>query len=157
MRCFFDTNVLVYFHDASDSRKQQLAREAVREQMLGGGFVISTQVLQEFCAAVQKRRLLTPALALAAATELARHAVRATTAEAVLTGVALAQRHQLSIWDGLIVQAALDAGCTTLLTEDLHHGQRFGVLQVVNPFLPSAHEPSPPTYRAARRGATRKT
>lgn len=155
MRCFLDTNVLVYFHDPSDSRKQAIAQGTLREQMTGGGPVISSQVLQEFCVAVQRRRLLTPALTLAAATEFAHYCPYATTAEAVLAGVALAQRHQLSVWDGLIVQAALDAGCTTLLTEDLQHGQRFGALQVINPFLPSAHEPAAPAYRAARRRGTR--
>ena len=49
--------------------------------------------------------------------------------------------HSLSVWDGLIVQAALEAGCDALLTEDLQHGRRFGNLEIVNPFLAAAHEP----------------
>ena len=35
----------------------------------------------------------------------------------------------------LIVCAARSAGCTVLYSEDLQHGQRFGSLRVVNPFL----------------------
>jgi predicted nucleic acid-binding protein len=154
MRCFFDTHILVYLHDPRDSRKQECARELLTQHLLAGSFVISTQVLQEFCATVLRQRLLPPEIALDTAQQLASEDVRPTTADTVLLGVALAQRHQLSIWDGLIVQAALDAGCTTLFTEDLQDGQRFGALQVVNPFLPSAHEVPPPAYKGARRSAT---
>jgi predicted nucleic acid-binding protein len=155
MRCFFDTNVLVYLHDPREPRKQAVAQEMLTQHALAGSLVISTQVLQEFCATVLRLRLLAPEVAIDTARQLADEIVRPTTADTVLNGVALAQRHQLSFWDGLIVQAALDAGCTTLLTENLQHGQRFGTLQVINPFLPSAHEPAAPAYRAARRRGTR--
>jgi predicted nucleic acid-binding protein len=46
-----------------------------------------------------------------------------------------AVRHQLSIWDAMVVEAALRAQARTLYSEDLGHGQRFGSLTVVNPFL----------------------
>jgi predicted nucleic acid-binding protein len=150
MRCFFDTNVLVHLHDPREPRKQAVAQEMLTQHVLAGSLVISTQVLQEFCATVLRRRLLAPEVAIDTTRQLAHEIVRPTTADTVLNGVALAQRHQLSVWDGLIVQAALDAGCTTLFTEDLLHGQRFGALQVINPFLPSA-----PAYKAARRRGTR--
>lgn len=35
----------------------------------------------------------------------------------------------------LIIAAALESQCGILLTEDLIHGQRFGRVQVQNPFL----------------------
>jgi predicted nucleic acid-binding protein len=41
----------------------------------------------------------------------------------------------LSWFDSLIVSAAMQARCDLLFTEDLQHGQRFGTLQVRNPFL----------------------
>lgn len=48
----------------------------------------------------------------------------------------LGKSHSLSHWDALIVAAALLAGCDTLYSEDLQHGQVFGgSLRVVNPFL----------------------
>ena len=47
----------------------------------------------------------------------------------------LSQAHSLAWFDALIVQAALEAGCTHLYSEDLQHGRRFGALQVVNPFV----------------------
>lgn len=39
----------------------------------------------------------------------------------------------LSFWDALIVQAALEGGCRTLLSEDMQHGCRFGELTIENP------------------------
>jgi predicted nucleic acid-binding protein len=48
--------------------------------------------------------------------------------------VVLAREHALSFYDALIVDAAPDAGCKVLCSEDLRHGQRFGTLRVENPF-----------------------
>jgi len=39
--------------------------------------------------------------------------------------------------DALIVAAALEAGCDTLLTEDLQEGRLISVLRIVNPFVAS--------------------
>ncbi len=44
-------------------------------------------------------------------------------------------RFRLSFWDAMIVRAALAAGAETLLSEDLSHGQSYGAVRVVNPFL----------------------
>jgi len=41
----------------------------------------------------------------------------------------------LSWYDSVIVAAAIQAQCEFLFTEGLQHGQRFGSLQVANPFL----------------------
>jgi predicted nucleic acid-binding protein len=49
--------------------------------------------------------------------------------------VAHPDRYQLSWWDALIVAAAKAGRCRYLLTEDLHAGQDFGGLLVVNPFV----------------------
>jgi hypothetical protein len=51
------------------------------------------------------------------------------------------------MWDALVVQAALDARCDVLLTEDLQHGRRFGDLEISNPFVSSAHETPRAPYR----------
>ena len=58
-------------------------------------------------------------------------------ANAVVLNAALALRNRygFSFWDCQIAAAALVAGCTILLTEDLQHGQLLDErLRVVNPF-----------------------
>lgn len=47
----------------------------------------------------------------------------------------LRARWQFSFYDALIVAAALKAGCTRLLSEDLQHGQKVGQQTIINPFL----------------------
>ena len=44
---------------------------------------------------------------------------------------------QLSIWDAVIVEAALAGGCRTLYSEDFQNGCAFGPLRVVDPFRAS--------------------
>jgi len=47
----------------------------------------------------------------------------------------LAEAHQLSFYDALIVASAIDAGCDLLYSEDMQHGRAYGELRIVNPFF----------------------
>jgi predicted nucleic acid-binding protein len=47
----------------------------------------------------------------------------------------LSRRYGFSIGDSLILAAAQQAGCTTVYSEDLQHGQTIDKLTIVNPFL----------------------
>ena len=100
--------------------------------------VVSYQVVQEFFnVALRKmtvpmqlqdadlylRQVFTPLLRVTFTPELCAEAFR------------LFSRFSLSWYDSLIVAAAQQAQCEVLYTEDLQHGQAFGSLRVVNPFL----------------------
>jgi predicted nucleic acid-binding protein len=61
----------------------------------------------------------------------------------VLAAIDLHRLHELSIWDALVVRAALLSQCRTLYTEDLQDGRRFESLQVVNPFREAAGPAEP--------------
>lgn len=74
----------------------------------------------------------------------------------VLDALLLAQRHQLSVWEALIGQATLAAGWTTLFTEDMQAGQRFGEIEVVNPFDDTVHRPSTAWPALAAKRAARQ-
>lgn len=151
---FFDTNVLVYAYEPSDAARHGRALAVVAEAMNADRFVVSTQVMQEFYNVVLRRRLLAPADALAFLRLVAEHTVVPADAGSVLRALALQLRCGISVWDALVVQAALDAGCGTLFTEDLQDGQRFAAesdaaraVTVVNPFAmgaPAVHEPPVP-------------
>ncbi len=151
---FFDTNVLVYTQDPLDPAKQSTARKLVQSAIGAGEFTVSTQVIQEFYAVAAKRQLLSPAQASALLQSWTENEVVSSTPELLMRAFSLQQSSRLSVWDALMIQAALDAGCTTLYTEDMQHGMRYGNLELVNPFVPPAavHEP-PAAYRASRQGA----
>jgi predicted nucleic acid-binding protein len=139
---FVDTNVVVYAHDRMDPVKCERARALLVAHALDGSLTVSTQVLQETYAVLVRKALVEPAKALFAVETLAASRVVGSNAGFVLDALRLAQRHQLSVWDALIVQAALAAGCATLFSEDLQAGQRFGNLEVVNPFSDAVRAPS---------------
>ena len=157
MRRFFDTNVLIYSRDPDDAAKRSIARALIEESLEDESFVVSTQVLVEFYATSVRRRLLGPVQALDLVRFWGAHDTVAHTAELVTRGLELHQAHTLSIWDGLIVQAALDARCDLLLSEDLQDGRRFGNLEVANPFRPAAaHEKAVRAYGAVSAAMPRK-
>jgi predicted nucleic acid-binding protein len=151
MRQFFDTNVLIYSRDPDAAAKRALARDLIEQAIDQDAFVVSTQVLVEFYATALRRKLLGAAQALDLARFWARRDTVSHTPDLVLRGLELHQAHSLSVWDALIVQAGLDAGCGLLFSEDMQHGRRFGDLEIVNPFIaPRAHEPRTAAYSAGR-------
>ena len=131
---FVDTNVLVYLFDNDAPEKQSRARRLLESE--SENLVLSTQVLGEFYVTVTRKlaRPLRPELAQEAVDDLCALRVRSVRTELVQAAVRRSHASQLSYWDALIVETAIDAGAATLLTEDLQHGQAFGGLRVVDPF-----------------------
>lgn len=128
---FLDTNVLVYSMVTDDPRS------AIATALLERGGTISVQVLNEFTSTAirkLKRSWSDVTAALAAFRKLLPNPLPVTLAmhEAALE---IAQRDRLSFYDALIVAAALEAGCSTLLTEDMQDGRVIdGRLTIQNPF-----------------------
>ena len=141
-RFFLDTNIFVYSFDQSSAAKAQKAAQLIREALTTQKGVISYQVVQEFFN-VALRRFSQPMQAADAEQYLstvfrpllAVHSSQALYAEALHLQVQGGAQSGLSWYDALIVSAAIQARCDLLFTEDLQHGQRFGTLQVRNPFL----------------------
>ncbi len=136
MPSFVDTNVLVHAEDLDDKRKHQIARDLVMDLWDSREGVLSVQVLQELFVTVTRKikQPLAVPRALAIVREYLTWRVVENTGNLLVSAVELQQKAKLSFWDSLIVQAAIEAGCERLYSEDLNEGQRFGVLKVVNPF-----------------------
>lgn len=133
---FVDTNILVYAEDRDAKKKHEAARDLLVElwdQRVG---VISVQVLQEFYVNVTRKlkKPLTSAKALEVVEEYLTWTVVENTGRLLTSAIELQQKAQLSFWDAMIVQAAIEAGCDKLYSEDMNAGQRFGSLVIVNPF-----------------------
>ena len=137
-RFFLDTNIFVYSFDRNSPDKLHRSTQLIRQAAATGKGAVSYQVVQEFFN-VALRRFAQP-LTVAEAEQylgtvfrplLTVHSSQALYAEALH----LHHRYRLSWYDALIVSAAIQARCDLLYTEDIQHGQRFGSLQVRNPFL----------------------
>lgn len=134
---FIDTNVFVYHLDASDPRKHAVAGEIVREALRTQDACISYQVMQECLNVVtgKARVPLAPeqALVYLDAVLAPLNRVGAST-ELFHRALGIRSRWRYGFYDSLIVAAALSAGCTRLLSEDLQHGQRIESITIVDPF-----------------------
>ena len=135
MRSFIDTNVLVYRVD-HDSPRQRAIADGVLTTSAEDALVISTQVLQEFYVVVTRKlaRPLSPAEALRYVGYLCALEVVPSDSSFVRDAIERSQRHQLSLWDALIVQAAVTAKCQRILSEDLQDGVEYDGVRIENPF-----------------------
>ena len=140
MRTFVDTNVLVYLFDAAHPAKQERARDVIAQLARAGALVVSSQVLSEFYVTVTRKLAepLPPATAVRVLADLAVYPCVAVDAALVQRAAARTAADQLSYWDALIVEAAVEAGAAVLCTEDLQNGRHFQGVTVQDPFATAA-------------------
>jgi predicted nucleic acid-binding protein len=137
VEAFLDTNVLVYAaagggEDEEETAKRQRALQLIEEEDFG----LSAQVLQEFFVTVVRKIKvpLSPSEALEWIEQLEAFPCLPIDRSLVKIAVEVSERYQISYWDGAILAAAQSLGAKTLYTEDLNDGQRYGSVQVRNPF-----------------------
>lgn len=132
---FLDTNILVYAYDASQPRKQQVARELVLRGIAGEA-IISAQVLAELAATLLHKLIpaasgkdvtaildaVSPIKAIPGDSEMVRRAVEATGS------------YGIHFYDGMIIAAAERGGSGRIWSEDLNAGQKYFGIRVENPF-----------------------
>ena len=132
---FLDTNILLYAASghADDAEKRAIARAIIRSAKFG----ISGQVLQEFfVAAVRKVHLsLPPDVAKTWLSGLDHYPCSPIDRELVKLAIVKSSRFKISYWDAAILAAAEALGAPIVYSEDLSHGQSYGPVRVVNPFL----------------------
>jgi predicted nucleic acid-binding protein len=129
---FFDTNILIYAVAENDIRASKA------EELMAGGGLVSVQSLNEF-AAVSRRKLkmswketrdLLDVIGILCPKPVS------VSIETHKTALTVAEMYGYSIYDALIVAAALEAGCETLYSEDLQDGQVIDRrLTIKNPFV----------------------
>ena len=126
---FFDTNVLLY------SVVGEPGKAEIAEGLLRQGGTLSVQVLTEF-ADVAQRKYRSPWSDILDALTLIRGlcVVRDITIETHVRGLAISRRHGFRVYDGMIIAAAILAGCKTLFSEDMHNGQVIESVTIRNPF-----------------------
>ena len=133
---FIDSNVFIYLFDKTNNNKRQCAEKLIQQALERGTACVSYQVVQETINVITRKlnataddarqlldRVLIPLWRVNPTQMLYRR------------GLDLQARYQFSFYDSLIVAAALEAGCKTLLSEDLQHGQRIEQLTINNPFM----------------------
>jgi predicted nucleic acid-binding protein len=133
--CFLDTNILVYAVSAHPDDVDKKAKAAQLIKMTDFG--LSTQVFQEFYVTVTRKiaKPMPPVSAIEFLNELRLFPSVGIDYALVLEGIQASLRYQVSYWDGAILAAATSLGCGILYSEDFNHGQFYGAVQALNPFV----------------------
>ncbi len=113
-------------------------REVVAEVARARSLVLSSQVLRELYVTIT-RNLAQPvpvpeATALRALEDLAAFPVVAVDATLVQRAAARSAAEQVSYWDALILEAAVEAGAAIVYSEDLQAGSAYAGVTVEDPF-----------------------
>ena len=130
---FVDTNIFVYAYSTQNAEKREIAR-----RLLSSGQVMtSVQTLNELCNVLRNK--------LSSSFDYAEDILREINCllpivplnyETTTMALRISKRYQLSFYDSLILTAAIQHHCISVLSEDLHHGLILEEgLTVVNPFL----------------------
>lgn len=128
---FLDSNILIYIAAEDDLKIDRSSK------LLYGDCVVSVQVLNEIANVLRRKRKMP--------WERVREFLSLVEEVAVVMpldedchkiGINIAERYGFSIYDSMIVAAALQAGCDILYSEDMQHGQSIdGLLTIINPYL----------------------
>ena len=131
---FVDTNVLIYAHDGGAGAKHEASVQLLERLFEEGAGAISIQVLSEFYAAATRKLRMPAGEAEAAVADLGVWFIHRPAHSDLIRASHLHRKHGISWWDAMILNSALESGCSVLWSEDFSHLQRFGKLTIRNPF-----------------------
>ena len=134
---FLDTNILVYAQATEEPQKRPIAAALIAEALRTGRGTISTQVVQEFLHLATRHAA--PAFAPDEAAEYLNKVLwplcgHFPSRQFYERAVQIKATTGYTFYDALIVIAAVESGCRTLLTEDLQHGRTVQGVTILNPF-----------------------
>jgi predicted nucleic acid-binding protein len=135
-RSFVDSNIMVY---SVDENPDERVKHETAIRLLASepdDLVISTQVLQEFYVVVTRKLAhpLDEERAARALRGLAKLDVVVIDVPLVMAAVDTSRTAKLSLWDALIIEAARQARCVRVYSEDMSDGHEIRGVTVENPF-----------------------
>ena len=129
-----DTNILIYWHSNDEPDKQKVAIDLLESHSYP---VVSTQVLSEYINVV-RRKLQLPKEEIM---DICLRNIGICTLQPVRFSTLnyarnLLDHYDFQLFDSIIVASAIEAGCTILYSEDIHHGLLVeNRMKIINPFV----------------------
>ena len=134
-KSFIDSNLVVYANDCRDPEKQNKALLLIKELMVSGVGVISTQVLQEYVNVALNKLEQSHDVVLRQLSLLESFEVVQISPAMVKRAVEIKVAYNISFWDANIISAAEYADCDVIYSEDLNSGQFYSGIKMKNPFI----------------------
>ncbi|WP_201097583.1 PIN domain-containing protein [Thiocystis minor] len=129
---FVDTNIWVYAHLRAPNEPRHARALALVEALTDG--VISAQVASEYYSVMLRAKQSDDWIQENLGFILGYVRLQPLNERVLRQAWRIRHRYGFSIWDSQILAAALEAGCRTLYTEDLQHGQVIENLKIIDPF-----------------------
>jgi len=133
MTNFVDTNVWVYAFVSNEPEKHQIAKTLLAHLIAEGSVATSAQVINETYVVLMKK-LQAQVIVRQAIEQIANQPCVVMDWNLISSAIDIGAGYQISHWDALLVAASVKAGCKTLYTEDLQHGQKISGVKIINPF-----------------------
>lgn len=129
-KVFFDSNIVLYA-----LRKDNIEKSQRSIALLSDGGVISVQVLTETTNVLRKKGQYTWS-EINDFLNLIRSTCKVVnlTVRTFALAQKIAEAHQFSIYDSMIIATANEADCHHLYSEDMQHNFKFKKLKIINPF-----------------------
>lgn len=116
---FVDTNILIYANDQSAGRKRELAGALLLRLNDTDEGALSIQVLTEFYEAVTRKRIVPDREAAEIMWDYSHWTLHHPGIEHLMDAVELRSRYGITWFDALILNSALQLGCTTFVERGL--------------------------------------
>lgn len=133
-KIFLDTNIIIYAFSEDETKKQSIALELLESQE--NGVLISKQVINELANILLKKFRLSSNQVENAILELDTIVnIVDFDLSTQIKALHIKDKYNLQFYDSLIVATALENRCTTLYSEDMHHGMLIeNRLRIIDPF-----------------------
>jgi predicted nucleic acid-binding protein len=146
LRLALDTNVLAYAEGVNGEAMQQKALDLIA-RLDPEQTALPVQTLGElFHVLVRKARWERSMAKAAILSWQDTYSMIDTSATVLSSAAGLASDHGITIWDAVIIAAAASAGCSLLLSEDMHDGFTWNGVTVTNPFADNRHSLLQPLF-----------
>lgn len=135
---FLDTDIILCSFDKSDQRKSKIATQLIKKALEQHSGCISNQVVQEFLN-VATKKFSVPLTASDSKMYLSKVLAPLcqvfTDIDLYMRSVDIMERWQYSLYDSMIIAAALQAECSVIYSEHLQDQQVIHDATVINPFV----------------------
>jgi len=131
-KIFIDTNILLYLSIKDEAKTGVLTNLIYKQKQA----TISTQVLGEFSNVIYRKQLLSPDKLIDYLNIYSSEfEVVNIVSDTIINSIRIKEKYKFSFWDSMIISSAIEANCTILYSEDMHHKQLIeNKITIVNPF-----------------------
>jgi len=128
---FCDSNILLYAFGSQDLKKKEIASKILLDKKC----IISVQVINEVSnIMIKKLKFSNSQIENFIHSCYKRYRIVALDEIVFTKACNIRKNHNIFYYDSLIVSSAVNASCSILYSEDMHHNQKVELLTIKNPF-----------------------